>query len=186
MTTKKKTRTTGLDRERIRRRKLEQSKDEHPRGQTYEGSEPSIEAVPASAGVPAASTPDRSGASTDGARLPGQQVRCVWCGESVTVKTRGPLPKYCSANCRHRAWEQGRAARTGRAAVVVVDRAVLAYPGDVQGWVDQLDRLAHEIRAGQLDVGLLTSALDNVSAAAEGRQPRRRTGMWTSATHSSL
>jgi hypothetical protein len=182
MTTKKKTGATGLDRERVRRRKLEQAKAEPRHGQTLEDSAPPNTPNLPTAGAPTTSAGAQAGVVAAGARQPGQQVTCVWCGKSVTVKPRGPLPKFCSSNCRHRSWEQERAARTGRAAVVVVDRAVVAYPGDVHGWVDHLDRLAHEIRAGQLDVGLLTCALDNVSAAAEGRQLRRPTGLWKSAT----
>jgi len=182
MTTKKKTGTTGLDRERVRRRKLEQSKAADPRGQTLEDSAPSNTPDP-DAGRALTAPARGQGAAVDaGARRPGQQVTCVWCGEAVTVKARGPLPKFCSSNCRHRAWEQERAARAGRAAVLVVDRTVVAYPGDVRGWVDHLDRLAHEIRVGQLEVELLASALDNVAAAAAGRPPRPRTGMWTSTT----
>jgi len=182
MTTKKKTGTTGLDRERVRRRKLEQSKAEDPRRQTLEDSAPSNAPDPAAGRALTARAQGQGGVVATGARRPGQQVTCLWCGESVTVKARGPLPRFCSSNCRHRAWEQERAARAGRAAVVVVDRTVAAYPGDVQGWVDHLDRLAHEIRAGRLDLDLLTSALDNAAAAAAGRPPRPRAGMWTSAT----
>ena len=181
MTTKKKTGTRGLDRERVRRRKLEQSKAEDPRGQTLEDSAPSNAPDPAAGRALTARAQGQGGVLATGVRRPGQQVTCVWCGESVTVKARGPLPKFCSSNCRHRAWEQERAARAGRAAVLVVDRTVAAYPGDVQGWVDHLERLAHEIRTGQLDVGLLATALENVAAAAAGRPLRPRTGMWTSA-----
>lgn len=38
--------------------------------------------------------------------------------------SRGRVPKWCSASCRHRAWEQRRAAEAGLAAVEVVDRRV--------------------------------------------------------------
>jgi hypothetical protein len=34
------------------------------------------------------------------------------------------VPKWCSATCRHRAWEQRRAAASGLVAVEVVDRRV--------------------------------------------------------------
>lgn len=181
MAKKKKTAATGLERERVRRRKLEQSKAEDPRGQTLEDSAPPNTPDPAAGRALTAPAQGQGAAADAGARRPGQQVTCIWCGEAVTVKARGPLPKFCSSNCRHRAWEQERAARAGRAAVLVVNGTVAAYPGNVQGWVDHLERLAHEIRTGQLDVGLLTSALDNVSRAAEDRQLRRRTGMWKSA-----
>jgi hypothetical protein len=51
-------------------------------------------------------------------RAPGGMVACGWCGATVTVPNRGRIPKWCSATCRHRAWEQRRAAASGRAAVV--------------------------------------------------------------------
>jgi hypothetical protein len=60
-------------------------------------------------------------------RLPralGDTVACGWCGATVTVPNRGRIPKWCSATCRHRAWEQRRAAASGRAAIEVVDRPV--------------------------------------------------------------
>ena len=57
-------------------------------------------------------------------RAPGGTVACGWCGAMVTVPNRGRIPKWCSATCRHRAWEQRRAAASGRAAIEVVDRPV--------------------------------------------------------------
>jgi len=57
-------------------------------------------------------------------RAPGGTVACGWCGAAVTVPSRGRIPKWCSATCRHRAWEQRRAATSGRAAIEVVDRPV--------------------------------------------------------------
>ncbi len=57
-------------------------------------------------------------------RRPGQQVSCGWCGTEVPVPARGRVPKWCSSSCRHRAWEQRRAAEAGLAAVKVVDRPV--------------------------------------------------------------
>ncbi len=49
---------------------------------------------------------------------------CGWCGGPITPRSRGPIPKWCSATCRHRAWEQTRAATSGRSAVQVVERRV--------------------------------------------------------------
>lgn len=40
------------------------------------------------------------------------------------MPSRGRVPKWCSTTCRHRAWEQKRAAESGRSAVEVVDRPV--------------------------------------------------------------
>ena len=47
---------------------------------------------------------------------------CGWCGGPITPGSRGPIPKWCSATCRHRAWEQARAAASGLSAVEVVER----------------------------------------------------------------
>lgn len=57
-------------------------------------------------------------------RAQGGTVACGWCGATVAVPNRGRTPKWCSAACRHRAWEQRRAAASGRAAIEVVDRPV--------------------------------------------------------------
>jgi len=43
-------------------------------------------------------------------RVPGQAVACGWCGTKVAIPPRGRVPKWCSSTCRHRAWEQNRAA----------------------------------------------------------------------------
>ena len=37
---------------------------------------------------------------------------------------KGRVPKWCGTSCRHRAWEQHRAAESGRSAVEVVERVV--------------------------------------------------------------
>ena len=50
--------------------------------------------------------------------------RCGWCGGFIDVKATGRIPKWCSATCRQRAWEQRRAAASGRCAVEVVQRVV--------------------------------------------------------------
>jgi hypothetical protein len=49
---------------------------------------------------------------------------CGWCGGPITPRSRGPIPKWCSATCRHRAWEQTRAAASGLSAVDLVERRV--------------------------------------------------------------
>jgi hypothetical protein len=55
-------------------------------------------------------------------RTPGGVVECGWCGQSTPVPARGRVPKWSSSSCRHRAWEQRRAAASGLCAVEVVDR----------------------------------------------------------------
>lgn len=62
---------------------------------------------------------DGSGSRRDRGTVP-----CGWCGADITVAARGRLPKWCSGTCRHRAWEQRRAAASGLAALDVVDRPI--------------------------------------------------------------
>ena len=49
---------------------------------------------------------------------------CARCGRKIAPKTRGRIPKWCSAACRQRACEQSRAAASRGAAVDVVERVV--------------------------------------------------------------
>ena len=170
---RKKPSRSGLDRERARRRKQDLAKSE-VRG--VASAEPGVapplpEAVDGvSDNEPAPAAPLLTLLSAGGNRRHGQRISCVWCGSSVQVKARGPLPRFCSANCRHRAWEQERAARAGRAAVLVLDQMVTAYPQGTSEWIAHLERLAAEVRRGQLDGTSLTAALDLVRAAVVSRQ----------------
>lgn len=126
-----------------------------------------------SALVPAPAAPDVDAAP--GVRSAGQRITCLWCGSPAAVKARGPIPKFCSANCRHRAWEQERAAKAGRAAAAAVDRTVTTYPEDTRAWVAHLDRLAADLQRGRFDLDLLLAPLNSVYAAIEYRQ---RTGRY--------
>ena len=49
---------------------------------------------------------------------------CGWCSGPITPRASGPIPKWCSNTCRKRAWEQARAAASGRSAVEIVERLV--------------------------------------------------------------
>ncbi len=51
-------------------------------------------------------------------------VMCSWCQAQVLVPAKGRAPKWCGTSCRHRAWEQTRAAASGKTAVQVVERIV--------------------------------------------------------------
>jgi hypothetical protein len=179
--TKRKPGRSGLDRERARRRELDRSKVELRLPELAKRAESSapltaVDAALAPAGAPAIREANTRSLAA-GVRLPGQHVVCLWCRSSVAVRARGPLPKFCSATCRHRAWEQERAARSGRVAVVAVDRFVIAYPDDIRGWVAHLERLATDVRRGQLDEAVLVPALDLVYVVIANRQqqdqPRR-------------
>ena len=92
MATKKKTGVSGLDRERVRRRRLEQAKAEGGRGQALEDDAPSDDPQLATGGAPAPPARTQGAVVATGPRQLDQQVTCVWCGGSVTVEARGPLP----------------------------------------------------------------------------------------------
>lgn len=104
-----------------------------------------------------------------GKRLPGQQLSCGWCGTPIAVKHTGRLPKWCSRTCRQRVWETDRAARSGQAAVTVVDRYIAAVPATTDGWITQLTKLAGQIEhSANLDLDLLGIRLDALRDAITG------------------
>src|SRR4051795_10550519 len=78
---------------------------------------------------------------------------CGWCHRAITPRSRGPLPKWCSATCRHRAWEQARAAASGHLAVRVVERQVEA-PTPIaptrRNWPRLLDELVRQLNDGRV------------------------------------
>jgi hypothetical protein len=102
----------------------------------------------------------------------------------MTPKARGRIPKWCSPACRQRAWEQSRAAGSGRAAIEVVERVVeipvrpipgveVARHPRHQEWVPLLHELARQLEPGGLvfdrDLRSLARAVDQVSAALSAR-----------------
>jgi hypothetical protein len=114
----------------------------------------------------------------------------------MTVKTRGRTPKWCSSSCRHRAWEQSRAAANGQVAVRIVDRRVVleravavvehhrveVLPHDGAGWADALDELAEQIaaptgRIADRDLGTLMRGLQHAAHVIDQR-PGWRNGRW--------
>lgn len=119
------------------------------------------------------------------ARLPGQVVKCGWCGAWVAVPARGRVPKWCSATCRHRAWEQNRAAASGLAAVEVVEHVIERpvrvevhvaappppapppspappFPKNAKDWAAQLTQLGLV-----LDSGVINRDLPTIEVALE-------------------
>ncbi len=110
-------------------------------------------------------------------------MTCGWCGEPITPRSRGPIPKWCSATCRHRAWEQTRAASSGRAAVEVVERRVqvrVALEPTRRDWPLLLGELACQLNDGRVydrDLPGLARALEPVLQAY--RQRAHRTGART-------
>lgn len=137
-------------------------------------------------------TDQKSGASQDSpARSVAAQVwerrqrpnsiTCPWCGTTILVKARGRTPKWCSDTCRHRAWEQKRAAASGRSAVQVVERPVVIQrttripaPNPPRGaeWAETLAHLTRLVDSGRIydrDLGPIAEA-----AAALHRSLGRR------------
>lgn len=173
---------TGLKRERQRRQALEQlRRQEHSATSVGRGNgvlPPATRTTLTSDdGFP--STPERTsifGAATG--RLTGQQIACGWCGASVVVKSRGPVPKWCSSACRHRAWEQARASRSGRVAEVLVDRPVAVLPHETEAWLDHLHALARQIRGRGLELERLRRAVEALLVEINDQEQRRPDVCW--------
>jgi hypothetical protein len=120
-------------------------------------------------------------------RAPPRRVdlTCGWCGEPIDTKSRGRIPKWCSAACRQRAWEQSRAAASGRAAVQIVERRVeIPVPARTPApsnprhgdWSELLHQLATQLDSGAIydrDLPDLTNALNDVLKAYERRHTTR-------------
>lgn len=104
---------------------------------------------------------------------------CGWCGGPIEIKPTGRIPKWCSAACRQRAWEQSRAAASGRAAVTIVERvvevpAVRAPRRDE--WAPLLCELTAQLDDGRVyarDLPDLRTALTELTAAFDRRRSRR-------------
>jgi hypothetical protein len=100
---------------------------------------------------------------------------CGWCSGPITPRSRGPIPKWCSATCRHRAWEQARAATSGRGAVELVERRVqvrVPLEPTRRDWPTLLDRLAGQLNDGRVydrDLPSLARALEPVLQAYRRR-----------------
>jgi hypothetical protein len=122
--------------------------------------------------------PPLDGADTTGARR-AAATKCGWCHRTITPRSRGPIPKWCSATCRHRAWEQARAAASGRSAVEIVERVVTIpatptppVPPRQLAWVDLLKQLAVQVEQGSVydrHLAALAAALNDVQRAVHRR-----------------
>ena len=119
-------------------------------------------------------TPKKKARSPEaGAGVAGRDRRtaataCGWCGGPITPGARGPIPKWCSATCRHRAWEQTRAAASGLSAVEVIERRVEVQVPLVptrRDWPTLLSELAGQFKDGRVydrDLPALARALQPV------------------------
>src|SRR5690348_5531665 len=104
----------------------------------------------------------------DGSVRRSAATACGWCGGPITPGRRGPIPKWCSATCRHRAWEQSRAAASGRAAVQVAERRVevpIPLAPTRRDWPRLLGELVSQLDDGRIydrDLEQLQTALIQV------------------------
>jgi hypothetical protein len=100
---------------------------------------------------------------------------CGWCGSALEPKARGRIPKWCSASCRQRAWEQTRAAASGRSAVEVVERRVetpVPMPPTRRDWPRLFGEHIHQLDGGRVydrDLDELSIALAGVLDALNRR-----------------
>jgi hypothetical protein len=102
-----------------------------------------------------------------------------WFAEFVFATQRDArtsIPKWCSATCRHRAWEQKRAAASGRSAVQIVERRVevpTTVPLTRRDWPRVLRDLTTRLDDGRVDdrdLGALGRELRGVLEAYMRRQ----------------
>jgi hypothetical protein len=118
---------------------------------------------------------DSAGADGHGAERRTAATACGWCGGPITRRSRGPIPKWCSATCRHRAWEQARAAASGRSAAEVIERRVEVHVPLVptrRDWPRLLGELAGQLNDGRVydrDLPALARALEPVLEAYRRR-----------------
>lgn len=121
---------------------------------------------------------NRSGVEVDGRVRRAAAMTCGWCGGAITLRSRGPIPKWCSATCRHRAWEQARATASTQAAVRVVERQVeirVPLPPTRRDWPSLLGELAAQVDDGRVydrDLPSLARALQPVLQAYQRRAHR--------------
>jgi hypothetical protein len=171
MSTKGSSEYRALQRERERRRRLQQ------------------ERAAARQRSPLDRTTAENGSSSGGRRA--AATTCGWCQRPITPRSRGPIPKWCSATCRHRAWEQSRAAASGRSAVEIVERVVtVAVPPPPSAsrprqltWADLLRELAFQVERGTVydrHLPAIAAAVDDVMCAVRlrGGTAKRSSSRW--------
>jgi hypothetical protein len=149
------------------------------RGQRETRQEPRIATSPERRIAAGAGASARSVEATAAAADPTDRRRaattCGWCGGPIQPKARGRIPTWCSPACRQRAWEQSRAAASGRAAVQVVERRVevpTRLPLTRRDWPQALRELAQQLDDGRIydrDLSGLSVALDAVLEAYNRR-----------------
>lgn len=108
-------------------------------------------------------------------------LTCGWCGTEIIYRGRGRRTNWCSPGCRHRAWEQRRAADSGLAAVTVVDRIVevarvVTTPRLPRGreWPGVIAQLAREIDVGRVYDREFPALIESLELLDQAIQRRAR------------
>ncbi|MGY2065353.1 hypothetical protein ACI79T_07520 [Blastococcus sp. SYSU DS0619] len=110
----------------------------------------------------------KAGSGVEGRDRRTAATACGWCGGPIAPGSRGPIPKWCSATCRHRAWEQARAAASGLSAVHLVERRVEVHvplAPTRRDWPRLLGELTGQLNDGRVydrDLPALSRALQPV------------------------
>jgi len=121
----------------------------------------------------------RASASVATHRLPGQVVECGWCGKSVTIPSRGRVPKWCSATCRNKGWQANHAPTQGPVRVVqqrVQVPAPTFEPRNVGEWVELLEVLATRLAQGRIytrDLPVLVPTINRLIEVTDRRLRER-------------
>ena len=95
----------------------------------------------------------KAGSGVEGRDRRNAATACGWCGGPITPGRRGPIPKWCSATCRHRAWEHARAAASILSAVQLVERRVevqVPLLPTRRDWPGLLGELADQLNDGRI------------------------------------
>jgi hypothetical protein len=117
-------------------------------------------------------------------------LMCPWCAGTFEVRPAGRIPIWCSAICRHRAWEQNRAAASGRSGIQLVERIVEVdrptpankkvrseTPPGSTSWELLLGELVRQLDTGrvyQRDLAAITHASIALNDALHRRLTTRR------------
>jgi hypothetical protein len=144
-------------------------------GQREARQKPRTATAPKRAPIASAKSVEATSAAADPTDRRRAATTCGWCGGPIQPKARGRIPTWCSPACRQRAWEQSRAAASGRAAVQVIERRVevpTRQPLTRRDWARALQELAQQLDDGRIydrDLSGLSVALDAVLEAYNRR-----------------
>ena len=100
-------------------------------------------------------------------------------GKSVTVPTRGRVPKWCSATCRNKGWQANHAPTQGPVRVVqqrVQVPVPTLEPRNVGEWVELLEVLATRLAQGRIytrDLPVLVPTINRLIEVTDRRLRER-------------